>query len=134
MILGFLTVLFFVAGLLLFYRMVRPRWRDVLHGKYRGCTHRSGVLALKPVSKMAPDITHGRALGGNLRLIRPPRRRCSPAPTKRSKPDLDEFCTTRMPLLQRASMPESFIIRLLFSRNDLRRFQLATKPMRNLAP
>jgi len=95
MILGFLTVLFFVAGLLLFYRMVRPRWRDVLHGKYRGCTHRSGVLALKPVSKMAPDITHGRALGGNLRLIRPPRRRCSPAPTKRSKPDLDEFCTNK---------------------------------------
>jgi hypothetical protein len=37
-------------------------------------------------------------------------------------------------LLQRASMPESFIIRSLFSRNDLRLFQLAAKPMRNLAP
>jgi hypothetical protein len=34
MILDFLTVLFFVAGLLLIYRMVRRRRRDVLHGKY----------------------------------------------------------------------------------------------------
>jgi len=49
-------------------------------------------------------------------------------------PILTNFVPTRMPLLQRASMPESFIIRLLFLRNDLRRFQLATKPMRNLAP
>jgi hypothetical protein len=39
-----------------------------------------------------------------------------------------------MSLLQRASMPESFVIRSPFSRNDLRRFQLAAKPMRNLAP
>lgn len=34
MILDFLTVLFFVAGLLLIYRMLRQRRRDVLHGKY----------------------------------------------------------------------------------------------------
>src|SRR4030088_1671949 len=28
------------------------------------------VVASKPVSKMAPDLTDGRALGGNLHLIR----------------------------------------------------------------
>jgi hypothetical protein len=33
------------------------------------------VVALEPVSKMAADITDGRALGGNLRLIRSPRQR-----------------------------------------------------------
>ena len=33
------------------------------------------VIALEPVSKMAADITDGRALGGNLRLIRLPRQR-----------------------------------------------------------
>jgi hypothetical protein len=37
-------------------------------------------------------------------------------------------------ICQRASMPKSFIIRSLFLRNDLRLFQLAAKPTRNLAP
>ena len=92
------------------------------------------VVASKPGSKMAPDITDGRAPDGNLRLIRPPRRRCSPAQTKRSNPSLSNFVPTRMPLLQRASMPESVIIRSLILRNDLRLFQLAAKPMRNPAP
>jgi hypothetical protein len=134
MILGFLTVLFFVAGLLLFYRMVRPRRRDVLHGKYRGCTHRSGVLALKPVSKMAPDILvaeHWAATSASFDYLADAAR---PRQQSDQNQILTNFVPTRMPLFQRASMPESFIIRLLFSRNDLRRFQLATKPMRNLAP
>ena len=44
----------------------------------RGTAGATGVVvASKPVSKMAPDITDGRALGGNLRLIRSPRRRCA---------------------------------------------------------
>ena len=34
MIFDFLTVLFFVSGLLLIYRMVRQRQRDILHGRY----------------------------------------------------------------------------------------------------
>ena len=42
----------------------------------RGTAGATGVVvALEPVSKMAADITDGRALGGNLRLIRSPRRR-----------------------------------------------------------
>jgi hypothetical protein len=42
----------------------------------RGTAGATGVIvALEPVSKMAADITDGRALGGNLRLIRSPRQR-----------------------------------------------------------
>src|SRR5713226_9247530 len=55
----------------------------------RGTAGATGVdVASKPVSKMAPDITDVRALGGNLRLIRSSRRRCSPASTQRSNPSL----------------------------------------------
>jgi len=44
----------------------------------RGTTGATGmVVALEPVLKMAADITDDRALGGNLRLIRSPRRRCA---------------------------------------------------------
>ena len=43
-------------------------------------------------------------------------------------------CLALSLFLPRASMPESFIIRSLFLRNDLRLFQLAAKPTRNLAP
>ena len=40
----------------------------------RGTAGETGVVvALEPVSKIAADITDGRALGGNLRLIRSPR-------------------------------------------------------------
>jgi hypothetical protein len=53
----------------------------------RGTAGATGVVvALEPVSKIAADITDGRALGGNLRLIRSSRPRCLPAPTKRSNP------------------------------------------------
>jgi hypothetical protein len=42
----------------------------------RGTAGATGVIvALEPVSKMADDITDGRALGGNLRLIGSPRQR-----------------------------------------------------------
>src|ERR1700738_750093 len=42
----------------------------------RGAAGATGVVvASNPVSKMAADITDGRALGGNLRLIRSPRQR-----------------------------------------------------------
>src|SRR6202007_108434 len=42
----------------------------------RGTAGATGVVvALEPVSKMAADITDGRALGGDLRLIRSPRQR-----------------------------------------------------------
>ena len=42
----------------------------------RGTVGATGlIVALEPVSKMAADITDGRALGGNLRLIRSPRQR-----------------------------------------------------------
>ena len=42
----------------------------------RGTTGATGVVvALEPVSKMAADIIDGRALGGNLRLIRSTRQR-----------------------------------------------------------
>jgi len=42
----------------------------------RGTAGATGVVvASNPVSKMAADITDGRALGGNLRLIRSPRQR-----------------------------------------------------------
>lgn len=34
MIFDLLTILFFVLGLLLIYRMVRQRRRDILHGRY----------------------------------------------------------------------------------------------------
>src|SRR5258708_32797096 len=51
----------------------------------RGTAGATGVVvALEPVSKMAADITDDRALGAILRLIRSPRQRCSPAPTRRS--------------------------------------------------
>jgi hypothetical protein len=35
-----------------------------------GTAGATGVLASKPVSKMAPDIADGRALVGNIRRIR----------------------------------------------------------------
>jgi hypothetical protein len=42
----------------------------------RGTAGATGVVvALEPISKMAADITDGRALGSNLRLIRSPRQR-----------------------------------------------------------
>src|ERR1700738_2524720 len=42
----------------------------------RGTAGATGVVVtLEPVSKMAADIADDRALGGNLRLIRSPRRR-----------------------------------------------------------
>ena len=42
----------------------------------RGTTGATGVVvALEPVSKMAADIIDGRALGGNLRLVRSTRQR-----------------------------------------------------------
>ena len=40
---------------------------------------------LEPASKMAADSTDDRALGGNLRLIRSSRRRCSPASTSAAR-------------------------------------------------
>jgi hypothetical protein len=48
----------------------------------RGTAGATGVVvALEPVSKMAADITDGRALGGNLRLIDQRANACSPAIT-----------------------------------------------------
>ena len=46
------------------------------HANIRGTAGATRVVvALEPVSKMAADITDGRALGGNLRLIRSTRQR-----------------------------------------------------------
>jgi hypothetical protein len=103
MILDFLTVLFFVAGLLLFYRMVRPRRRDVLTGSIVDALTGHGFSLQSLSRKWLPTSLmtgHWGATSASFDHLADAAR---PRQTSDQNPILRNFVPTRIPLLQRAS-------------------------------